>query len=266
MMRFLILLVAAILLPGLPGMKAGAEELQVLPLQRLSLPARDLIPEPEAATNRPGWKSSASLGFSMTRGNSDTLLLIGKLQTERRSGMNEWLLGSSGAYGEDNSTKNRETLVGYAQYNHFLAHSFYDFGRVDGLHDGIKDIQYRFTTSIGVGYYLVQQTNLALSVEAGPSAVSERQGGQVETYGAGRLAERIEYRLESGARIWHRAELIPQVDQMANYVVNAELGIEMGIARDLTLQIYLQDNFVNQPAQGYEHNDIRLISGLSYKF
>jgi putative salt-induced outer membrane protein YdiY len=243
-----------------------AEEQEVPPLQRLLLPKRDLLPDPEAFTNRPSWKSSATLGFSMTRGNSDTLLTVAKLQTQWKSRENEWLLGSDGAYGEDNSQKTREALHGYGQFNHFFNPQLYDFGRVDGLHDGIKDIRYRFTASTGLGYYLVQRTNLAFAVEAGPSLVTERQGKDDQLYGAARLASRFEYKLGPNARIWQGAELIPQIDRTDNFILNAEIGIETAIVKDVALQVYVQDNYVNQPAPDYKHNDFRLLSGLSYKF
>jgi len=243
-----------------------AADTVIQPLQRLSLPKRELIIDPDSLTNVPAWKSSATVGFSFSRGNSDTLLLVTKIQTEWRSRLNEWLLGGDGAYGEDNSEKNRETLHGYGQFNHLFTQRIYGFGRVDGLHDGIKDIRYRFTASTGLGYYLMQCTNMAFAVEAGPSVVKERQGSEAQTYAAARLATRFEYRFASGASIWQRAELIPQINEMDNFVVNAELGIETPIAKNISLQVFVQDNYVNQPATDYKHNDIRLISGLSYKF
>jgi putative salt-induced outer membrane protein YdiY len=267
MMGRWIIYTVAILLSGWGGLCAKGEDVPVLPLQRLSLSTKTQLPDPTSATNVPEWKSSMGIGFSMTHGNSDTLLLTANWETQKKTGPNEWLLGASGAYAEDNEVATRQSLQGNAQFNHFINSRLYDFGRVDGLHDGIKDIKYRFTASIGIGYYLVQRTNFVFSVEAGPSSVTERQGGEpVQTYAAARLAERIEYKLPTGARLWQRMELIPQVDLMANYVVNAEVGIETAIAKNLALQIYLQDNFVNQPAEGYDHNDIRLISGVSYKF
>lgn len=262
MMCRVVIILLACLLAGV----ALAEDEPVQPLQRLLLPKRDLLTDFISLTNKPVWKSSATVGFTLTRGNSDTLLLVAKLQTQRKSRENEWLFGADGAYGEDNSEKTRETLHGYGQFNHFFTPRWYDFGRVDGLHDGIKDIRYRFTASTGLGYYLIQRTNTALALEAGPSIVTERQGAEDQTYAAARLANRFEYKLGSGARIWQGTELIPQIDRTANFIINAELGIETPVAKDLTLQVYLQDNFVNQPAPDYKHNDIRLISGLSYKF
>jgi putative salt-induced outer membrane protein YdiY len=264
--RILLIGSAVLGLACFAGWHATGAEVPLQPLQKLSLLSTGLLPDPASMTNRPTWTSSVSLGFSMTRGNSDTLLAMAKLQTQRRSELNEWLLGANGAYGEDNSEKNRETLHGFGQFNHFFTSRLYDFGRVDGLHDGIKDINYRFTASVGLGYFLVQQTNLSFAVEAGPSLVSERQGEEDQTYAAVRLAERFEYKLNATARIWHTAELIPQVDQTDNFIINAEVGIETAIAKDLALQVYVQDNYVNLPASTYKHNDVRLVSGISYKF
>lgn len=260
-------ILSALLLAVLAAANAAAADVPVVPLQQIWLQAKDLTPVPPVATtNRPVWLSSISLGFTMTRGNSDTLLLTAKLQTERKSSINEWYLGLGGAYGEDNSVKNYETLSGYIQFNHFFTRRLYGFGRVDGLHDGIKDIRYRFTASTGLGYYLVQRTNVTFAVETGPSFVTERQGEDDQNYVAWRLADRFEYKFHSTARIWQKAEIIPQINQMDNFIINAEFGVESAIAKDLALQVYVQDNYVNLPAPTYKHNDVRIVSGISYKF
>lgn len=243
-----------------------AAEVPLQPLQQLAQPIKDLPPPPAAVTNAPAWKSSVTLGLTMARGNKDTMLVTAKLQTQWRSAFNEFTIGLDGAYGEDNSVKNYERLHGFGQFNHFFTRRFYGYVRADGLHDGIKNIDYRFTVSPGVGYYLIQQTNLTLATEVGPSMVVERQGKKEETYAALRLAERLEYKLTPTTRLWQAVEFIPEVDKTENYVVNAELGIEVGITRDFGLQAYFQDSFVSQPAAGFKNNDLRLVCGVSYKF
>jgi putative salt-induced outer membrane protein YdiY len=247
-------------------LQAVAEDVPVLPLQRLSMPAKDLMVDWVAKTNPPAWQSSATFGLTMTRGNSDTLLATAKLQTQWKSKFNECLLGAGGAYGEDESVKNRENFNGYGQFNHFFTGRSFVFGRADGLHDGIKDIQYRFTASTGLGYCLVQRTNTSFVVELGPAMVSEKQGSQKQTYGAFRFAERFDYKINSITRIWQTAELIPQLDRSENFVVNAEIGVEAKVAKNMGLQVLIQNNYVNEPAVDYQRNDVRLVSGLSYKF
>ena len=244
-----------------------AEDTPLVPLQQIVQGTKDLLPPPPGmTTNHPTWQSSASVGLAMTRGNKDTLLVNAKLLTERKTTWNEWALGMDGAYGEDNSVKNYEMIHGFGQADHFFTHRLFVFGRLDGLHDGIKSIDYRFTGSPGLGYYLLRETNVTLAAEAGPSVIVERQGTASDEYAALRLAERFEYKLSPTTKLWQTAEFIPEVDKLDNYIVNAEVGIDAAIAKNLSLQVYLQDNFVNQPAPGFQNNDLRLISGVSYKF
>jgi putative salt-induced outer membrane protein YdiY len=86
------------------------------------------------------------------------------------------------------------------------------------------------------------------------------------TYTSLRLAERFEHKFNDNARVWQKVEFLPQVNKPDNFLINAEIGLEASISKKLSLQVALQDNFVNQPAPGRKDNDIKLISGLAYKF
>jgi putative salt-induced outer membrane protein len=246
--------------------RSFALEPELPPIAQLSEPSKDLFPAPVSATNRVTWKGSATVGATMTRGNSDSVVATAKLDAQRRSPVNELILGADGAYGEANGVKNYESIHGFVQDNHFFTPQFFGFLRGDGLHDGIKDIDYRYTLSPGAGYYLLKETNLNLAAEAGPSMIAEKQDGTETIYAGARLADRFEYKLNAGTRLWETTEAIPQVDQFDNFIVNAEAGIETAITKKLGLQVYMQDNYVNRPAPGYKFNDIRLVSGLTFKF
>ena len=235
-------------------------------LSEMSVPAQQLFPLPVAATNHATWKGSATVGATMTRGNSDSVLATGKLDAQRKSAVNELILGADGAYGEAQGVKNYESLHGFGQDNHFFTTQWFGFLRADGLHDGIKDIDYRFTLSPGAGYYFLRQTNLNFALELGPSLVGERQDDTASLYAGGRLADRFEYKLNPTTRLWQSTEGIPQLDEFGNFIVNAEAGIETAITKKLGLQVYMQDNYLNRPAPGYKLNDVRLVSGLTLKF
>ena len=218
------------------------------------------------ATNKPAWESSISAGLSLTKGNSDTLLTTAAFKTRIKTPANEFMFGVDGAYGESDSVKNNETLHGVSQYNHLFSDRFYAFLNVEGLHDGIADLQYRFTFSPGAGYYLVKTTNTTFAGEFGPGLITQRLGGVDTTYATLRLAERFEHKLNDGARIWEKAEILPQANKLQNFLVNAEVGAEAALTKTFSLRVALQDNFVNQPAPSRKKNDVRLISGVVYKF
>ena len=46
----------------------------------------------------------------------------------------------------------------------------------------------------------------------------------------------------------------------------AELGVESGLTKQVSLRVYLQDTYDNEPAPGREKNDFKLIAGVAYKF
>jgi putative salt-induced outer membrane protein YdiY len=176
-------------------------------------------------------------------------------------------LGADGAYGENDSVQNVNSAHAFGQYNHLFSDRFYGYLRADALHDEIADLQYRITLSPGAGYYFLRQTNTSLAGEIGPAMVFERLGDDDNNYVTLRLAERFEHKFtENNARVWESVEFLPQINDFNNFVVNAEVGLEAAVYKKISLQAYLQDNFVNEPAPGRQQNDLRIVSGLKYKF
>ena len=218
------------------------------------------------STNKLAWESSVSAGLSLTKGNSDTLLTTAAFRTRTKTLANEFMFGMDGSYGKNDSVKNNEMLHGVSQYNHLFGERFYGFFNLEGLHDGIADLQYRFTLSPGAGYYFVKTTNTTFAGEAGPSLIFQQLGEVDTTYASLRLAERLEHKFSDNARVWQKVEFLPQVNKPDNFLVNAEIGAEAALTKTFSLRVTLQDNFVNEPAPGHKDNDIKLISGVVYKF
>ena len=83
-----------------------------------------------------------------------------------------------------------------------------------------------------------------------------------------RLAERFEHKFNQGtARVWENVEFpATQVDKWSDYLINSEVGVESALYKTLSLQVYLDDNFNSQPASGRKRNDVKLVSGVTYKF
>ncbi|HEY6227848.1 MAG TPA: DUF481 domain-containing protein [Verrucomicrobiae bacterium] len=216
------------------------------------------------STNK--WESSAGLGLTLTRGNSDTLLFTADAQTAKKYTSDELSFGASISYGEQNDIKNNEAAKAYGQWNHLFSKRFYGYLRAEGLHDAIADVEYRVTLSPGAGYYFIKETNMTLSAEAGPAVVFEKQGGVEKTYLTARAAEKFEYKFNDRARIWQMAEFLPQIDNLDNYVINAELGVEASLTKRTALRAVLQDTFDNQPAPGRKKNDLKLVTSVVLKF
>jgi putative salt-induced outer membrane protein YdiY len=233
-------------------------------------------------TNEPPknpWDASATLGATLTRGNSQTLLVSGQVMANKKWGKNEINLGADGVYGENEvelpasagggktTQTSAETAHAFAQYNRLFTERLFGYFRLEGLYDGIAGIDYRIALSPGAGYYLIKQTNLTLRAELGPGYVFEKLKGTGENdYVTLRVAERGEWKINARAKIWESLEYLPQVDRFENYVVNAELGLDTAITAHFSQVTFMQDTYRGEPATGRLHNDFKLVAGVKYKF
>lgn len=226
---------------------------------------------PAAATaalpeKKSDWETSAAVGFTLTSGNSDTLLLTGNMLGVRKWDRNELNLGADGAYGETEDVKNAESLHGFAQYNRLFTERFFGYLRLDALHDAIADVEYRVGFSPGVGYYFIKNDKTNLRGEVGPGFIYEKQGDDETGYFTLRLAERFEHKFNERVKLWQSLEVIPQVDDFDNYLVNAEIGVDASLTAQLSLVTYLQDTYDHDPAPDREKNDLKLVTAIKYKF
>jgi putative salt-induced outer membrane protein YdiY len=220
------------------------------------------------------WKSSAAAGLTLTSGNSETTLATLTAETSRKTSQNEWGLGVDGTYGrskvpgQTETTTTAELLHGVTQYNQMFTDRFYGLGRVEGKHDGVADLKYRVSLNLGVGYYLIKNTNTDLCAEIGPGYVFQQEDHETTRYASMRIGEKFHQALSEHARLWQTAECSPQVDDYENYVANAELGIEADLTKDkkITLRSYVTDTYNNKPAEDRKKNDVTWVTAIAYKF
>jgi putative salt-induced outer membrane protein YdiY len=232
------------------------------------------------AEKKARWETVASVGLTLTRGNSENLLASAGIDTIRKWTRDEVLLGAKISYGETTvegvESTTQQDARGYAQWNHLFTDRLYAGLRVDGLYDRISSIHYRFTFSPLVGYYFIKEENTRLAGEIGPSLITEEVVSRrlapipdridENTYIAARVAERFEHKFASGAKIWQTAEWLPQITDFENWILIAEVGVSAPITKKLDARLVLQDTYDNVPAGGRKKNDLKLIAGLSYKF
>jgi putative salt-induced outer membrane protein YdiY len=214
------------------------------------------------------WETTGAVGFTLTKGNSDTLLLTLSLDTKRKWERNEVGFGVAGGYGENDNVKNAEFVTAFGQYNRLITDRFYAGLRADFNYDGIANLDYRVTITPLAGYYLIKSTNTTLAFEVGPSAVFEKYVDQSQnTYLGIRFAERFEQKLSATTKFWESLSYVPQVDKWTdNYVITGEAGIDAAITKKWSLRVVFQDIYTSVPANGRKPNDIRLIAGTAYKF
>ena len=215
---------------------------------------------------KPAWEQSASLGFSLTKGNTDNLLFTADYRAARKVKQTEIAVGLDASYGEDSGKKNNEQFRIFGQYNWLFNERFYAYARAEGLHDDIADVQYRITLSLGAGYYFIKSGKTILSAEIGPGYTFERRGGDDRDYASLRVAEKYEHKFNDKTRVWQTLELLPQVTDFSNYILTFEVGLETALTDKISLRLTIRDIYDSDPAPGRKENDFRFVTGVAVKF
>lgn len=221
------------------------------------------------------WDKTISIGFNLTEGNSDTLLLNANAKASRDYENNVWLFELDGNYGESDSPDpddpsapspketTQEDATANAEYQRLLTERFYAGFGTKVKYDDIADIDYRVTLKPVLGYYLIKDEDIKLSVDVGPGYIFEKVGGIKDDYFAPRVSDRFEWKISETSKLFQTAEYIFDVSDSENYQVVGEAGIESAINSWLSLIVKAKDEYDNQPAAGKERNDFSLISGLA---
>jgi len=231
---------------------------------------------PAQAQEAKGWESSASVGATLSRGNSHSFTANLGVDSKRKWSKDEVLLGANAGFGENTPrtgagagtrTVSERYIKGNGQWNHLFTERLFGGLRVDAVADAVADIDYRLTLSPLLGYYFIKSPNTSLQGYIGPAYVVEKVGGNgARGYAGLRLGERFDHKFANGARIWQTVDITPEIELWENYVVNFEVGVEAPLTKALSTRLVLQDTYDNQPAAGRLKNDLKLIAGLAYKF
>ena len=224
---------------------------------------------------KPKWVGDISAGLTLTRGNSDTTLANFTANGDRKTDVDELLLGANATYGKatvtvdgvSTSSTTAQNAGGFTQYNWLFTPRLYAYIRVEGYHDDIADIHYRVTVGPGVGYYFIKNTRMDLSGEAGPGYISQSIGSSDQNFVTLRVAQKFHYKLSDRARLWETVEITPDLQNIQSYIVTAEIGIAADLNnKNLSLNVFLDDNYQSQPAPGRQKNDSKLVAAIDYTF
>lgn len=215
------------------------------------------------------WVSSAALGYNLSSGNADTSLLSIMASTQKEIGDDLYAFGAQYNLGTDkakndpvNDDTTRNDFRANGSYKHLVSDRVFAGIGSSFLYDEIADVDYRVLVNPSMGYYLLKDEDFKFNLEAGPSYVFEKQGGESNDYFAPRIADRFDWTISCTSKIYQQTEVIFDVDESDNYLINTEIGIESALSTELSLVVLARNNYDNLPAVGREKSDTAFITAI----
>jgi putative salt-induced outer membrane protein YdiY len=221
---------------------------------------------PAIAEEESQWENSLDFGLSLSKGNTDNLLLRFELQTEKKDGPDAYFGSASYKYGEEESAATQDEILGKATWKHAYSGKNFIGLRVDARRDTFADIGYRFSVNATSGYYWVNTETTVFSTELGLGITTEDKGFGDTTYLNGLFDQHFEHKFNENAKFYQDFAFSPRLDNLDDYRIEFEMGIETKITETITFKVSFENRYESNPAEGKEKNDLKLITGLSYKF
>jgi putative salt-induced outer membrane protein YdiY len=215
-----------------------------------------------------GWEGSFNFGLTVTTGNSNTTTGNTSIETKLTLPKSITQLGASATLGKTGSEETADKSNAYAQFNYLLTERLTPYIKGSWERDRIADLVWRFTVGPGLGYFFIKKPDSSLLGEMGVSYIRENFERVSPTdYYALRIAEQGEWKITKTARVWEKAEYLPDISEFdKRFILNGEAGIEASISTRTTLRLLVQDTYNSRPAPGRNRNDTLYIAGLGYKF
>ncbi len=213
-----------------------------------------------------GWSSTASLGLALAKGNADSLTVTLAADSAYREETRELFLAGAYTYAEDGGDTSTDALRASAQFNRLLNDRVFLGAGLGFVRDEIADIAYRVTPAVTVGYYLVKNDEVTLSVEAGPGFTFEEVGGIQDDYFSIVAAEKLTWELSDRMTLKQSLSAVFDPSNGDNYTLVGDVFLDTDITNNLAWRVAAGWTYDNEPALGQGRDDTTFTTGVTMKF
>lgn len=124
-------------------------------------------PAPAEAAPAPKWSGTVSAGATWHKGATDAFDAVTGVAVTRQWPKDSLTLKSEAAYGEVESQKNAQRILGELKWQHYWTERFYFYGLGGAEHDAGRQLDLRLRANVGLGREFIQNERRKLSLEAG---------------------------------------------------------------------------------------------------
>jgi putative salt-induced outer membrane protein YdiY len=233
-----------------------------------------------------GWNGGANVGFSLTRGNSQTENLSLAFTAARATKADKISLYTNAVYGTNqlatpSTTANTE--AGGIRYDRNINPRMFGFVSADFSSNALQDLNLRSVGSVGFGDHVIKNDRTTLDFLAGgnftdenytetivtdatttpPTTASEKV---IHNYGALTLGEELTHKLGKSSVLTEKLYFYPDLTQTGEYRGTCNLGLVTKISKWLGWQSAFSDIYVSNPPEGTKQNDVVITTGLNFTF
>lgn len=213
-----------------------------------------------------GWDTTAAFNFSLASGNADNLLLGLQINSAYRHEDHETFMEGIYNFSRNEDETSADSLRANFQHNRKLSERFFIGGAFGYFRDDLADVGYRLTPSLMGGYYVIDEEDITLSLEAGPGYVFEEVGGVSDEFFTLNFAEKLTWQINDLLSFKQALGVIVDPSDGSNYILTANASFETKVTAHFAWRLAFAWTRDNTPAVDREKDDTTLTTGISVRF
>ena len=260
------------------GIEGGSLRLEGGETTALAIDNLGMINPPESPP--PAWTGSLRFTGLYTDGNTSRKSAGLLFDAVRRTEADRITVDALWDYGEDkdvdptSATFRQRTLTqrragAGLQYDLFMTKRSYLLATARAFGDTLADLKLRFTSGLGYGYTLIDDSTTTLLTEVGLSYFSEsyRTTGVPTQDGlTARVAYRLEHKFTEDTRLLHRVEAYPSLEVASDIYLQSLTEVSTSLTESMVASVAHTLNFDNTPSPGRQRADNRFLLTIGWTF
>ncbi|MFH1749015.1 MAG: DUF481 domain-containing protein [Planctomycetota bacterium] len=212
----------------------------------------------EAEAARGKWSATLEAGLLCKEGNTDVFNARGRAELRRQSSDDLLKFYVSGEYAEENDERNTSEVKGGAYYEYLFTPRWFAYGRMDLEYDEFENLDFRFSSAVGAGYYWIKKPEHELKTRAGIGYLHESYMDGI-TRDAAQAEVGLDYRVDIApwVQFVHGTIWYPTFDSLQDYrlVSDSALLFPLGGSDVWKLKLGALFEYDSIPNPGYERLD-----------
>jgi putative salt-induced outer membrane protein YdiY len=234
-------------------------------------PVAAAAPAVSAPASSRNWSRQFSLGAAVSKGNTEEGELSTRIKVDGKAEPNEINALLEGYLSEKDGDTSAQRYAGSLRYAYGYGRdwAWYNFFKGEVDHDRFTNIDWRFTPSLGLGYWFSKEEPLKVMAEIGFGwERTQFRNGSISTSEPVVISRGfLEKKFSTGASLSQELTLRPQLgDEAGEFRLKSETVLSNPVTEKVALKLRLIDEYDSNPAGTAEENDIRLTSELAWDF
>ncbi len=237
----------------------------------LALLAGSLRPD-EKKPVEPRWKGDLSLGFSLSKGNTDatsfsfTFSVDGPINAAKTM---IWINKGVLLFSETNGKTNSESLLANSRIDWQWNGRLFSYFEFQGQRDRFKNFSYRLLPSFGFGYKFLDSESVVFTLDGGLSQVFTKyyDTGDTENYTGLKGGQQFGWKISKTAEIIEVLQINADLARLSDFFFRLEVNLVTAITQSWSVKLTFVESYDNRPVgTRIKKNDITFIAGISRKF